>query len=135
MRSERLLRDIKDKVILSVALATYNEESNIRRCLESVKSIADEIVVVDGTSKDGTSEIAKSLGARVIIKDNPSMFHINKQKAIDESLGDWILQLDADEVITPELAKEIKHIISMNSSEIEAYQKQIPKINIRLNLS
>ena len=84
---------------LSVALATYNEEKNIARCLESVKDIADEIVIVDGSSQDKTVEIAKTYGATVHITSNPKIFHINKQKAIDMSKGDWILQLDADEVV------------------------------------
>ena len=73
---------------LSVAIATFNEEENIKRCMESVKEIADEIIVVDGSSKDKTVEIAKSYGAKVLVKDNPIMFHINKQKAIDLANGD-----------------------------------------------
>lgn len=111
---------------LSVALATYNEENNIRDCLLSVKDLADEIIVVDGSSTDKTVEIAKSLGARVIVKDNPPIFHINKQKAIDESSSPWILQLDADERVTKELATEIQRIIKMDSDEIEKYQEEIP---------
>ncbi len=96
---------------LSVVLATYNEEKNIARCLESVKELADEIIVVDGTSKDKTVEIAKKFGAKVTVTDNPPNFHINKQKAIDKATGDWILQMDADEVVSPELAKEISSIV------------------------
>lgn len=96
---------------LSVVLATFNEEENIKRCLESVKEIADEIVVVDGTSTDKTVEIAKSFGAKIIVKDNPPNFHINKQIAIDKSSKEWILQIDADEVVSKELAGEIKKAI------------------------
>jgi glycosyltransferase involved in cell wall biosynthesis len=110
---------------LSVALATFNEEANIKRCLESVKEIADEIVVVDGTSTDQTVEIAKSLGAKVLVKDNPQMFHINKQKAIDMCRNKWVLQLDADEVVSSRLAKEIMKVINLNNEEIEDYQKRI----------
>jgi len=100
---------------LSVALVTFNEEENIGRCLESVRQIANEIIVVDGSSTDKTVEIAKKFGAKVIITDNPPIFHINKQKAIDKCLGDWILQLDADEVITPKLGEEIKEIVKKGS--------------------
>lgn len=96
------------KVTLSVVLATYNEAKNLPRCLESVKDIADEIVIVDGTSTDETVKIAKSFGAKVHVTGNPPMFHINKQKAIDMATKDWVLQLDADEAVTPELAKEIQ---------------------------
>lgn len=97
------------KIKLSVVLAVYNEEANIDRCLESVKGIADEIVVVDGQSTDKTVDIAKKYSARVIETTNKPNFHINKNLAIDTAKGDWILQLDADEVVSSELAKEITY--------------------------
>jgi len=98
------------KIKLSVALATFNEEKCLSDCLGSVEGLADEIVVVDGSSTDKTVEIAKSFGAKVIVTDNKLLFHLNKQQAIDECRGEWILQLDADEVVTPELAEEIKKV-------------------------
>ncbi len=113
---------------LSVAIATFNEEKNIEKCLDSIKDIADEIVIVDGSSTDGTVEIGKRFGARVLVKDNPPMFHINKQKAIDLSTGDWILQLDADEVVSKKLANEIKQVITMTDAEIAEYEEKIPKL-------
>lgn len=113
---------------LSIAIATYNEEENIEKCLSSVKDIADEIVIVDGSSTDKTVEIAKDFGARIVVTDNPPMFHINKQKAIDMSSGDWILQLDADERVSKKLASEIKEIVNMSDSEIEEYEVTIPKL-------
>src|SRR3990167_2681312 len=76
---------------LSIALATFNEEENLARTLESVRDIADEIVIYDGQSTDKTVEIAKSFGARVIVGKNYPIFHVNKQKAIDVCTGDWIL--------------------------------------------
>ena len=66
---------------LSVAIATFNEEKNIGDCLESVKDLADEIVIVDGTSSDKTVESAKKYGAKVHVMENHPMFHINKQKS------------------------------------------------------
>lgn len=114
---------------LSVALAVYNEESNLTACLESVKDIADEIVVVDGGSTDKTVEIAKRFGAKVIQADNPPIFHINKQKAIDACTGDWILQLDADEVISKELKKEVVDV-SRSKTDISGYW--IPRKNYLL---
>lgn len=116
---------------LSVAIATHNEEENIRRCLDSVKNIADEIVIVDGSSTDKTVEIAKEFDAKILVKDNPSMFHINKQKAIDLSTCDWILQLDADEVLSKSLSEEIKKITSMREQEIEEYEKSTPELLLR----
>lgn len=95
---------------ISVVLAVFNEENNLKNCLESVKNLAWEIVVVDGGSQDKTLEIAKSFGAKIIQTDNPPIFHINKNKAIDAALGDWVLQLDADEVVTEKLVKEIKKV-------------------------
>lgn len=108
---------------LSVALATYNEEENIGPCLKSVRQLADEMVVVDGSSKDKTREIAKSLEAKVIKTTNKPMFHTNKNMAIDACQGDWILQLDADERVTTELASEIKKIVqkTIKAGEPVAY--------------
>lgn len=97
---------------LSVALATYNEEANILDCINSVKGIADEIVVVDGRSTDNTFAIAKKAGAAVISVENNPMFHINKNIAITKCSGEWILLLDADERVSAELALEIKEKIN-----------------------
>jgi len=68
------------KIRLSVALATLNEERSLGNCLDSVKGLADEVVVVDGSSSDRTVEIAKFFGAKVIVTDNKPIFHINKQR-------------------------------------------------------
>lgn len=106
------------EVKLSVVLATRNEEANIGRCLESVRSVADEVVVVDEHSTDKTREIAESFGAKVFLEEHHDIFHITKQKALDMAKGEWILQLDADEVVTPGLTKEIKQVISMSDREI-----------------
>lgn len=97
---------------LSVAIAAYNEEEHIGRCLASVAGWVGEIVLVDGGSKDKTVAIAKTFGAKVIATTNPPIFHINKQKALDGCSGEWILQLDADEVVSPELCDEILAILS-----------------------
>jgi hypothetical protein len=111
---------------LSVALAVFNEGKTIEACLESVKDIADEIIVVDGSSTDNTVEIAKKYNAKIIITDNPPMFHLNKMKAINASTGDWILQLDADERVSEKLGSEIKKLTSMNDDEIKEHQEKIP---------
>lgn len=100
---------------LSVVLATRNEEKNIGPCLESIKGIADEIIVVDEYSIDKTREIAKRYGAKVYLESHHDMFHITKQKALEKATGDWILQLDADEVVTTELASEIRRLVTCNT--------------------
>ena len=101
---------------LSVVLATHNEEANLGRCLDSVKDLAEEIIIVDGQSSDATVAIAKKHRAKVVIRENPANFHINKNIAIAAAVGDWVLQLDADEVVSPELAREIKQVISKKST-------------------
>ena len=104
---------------LSVVLATRNEEVNIGHCLESVKQIADEIIVVDEDSSDKTREIAKKYGAKVYKVNHEPIFHKTKQKAIDKATGDWILQLDADERMSPELANEVKNVINLPQNDLE----------------
>lgn len=101
---------------LSVVLATRNEEENIGRCLESIKNIANEIIIVDEYSTDKTREIAEKHGAKVYLEEHHDIFHITKQIALEKAKGEWILQLDADEVISPELAEEIKKVISSDGS-------------------
>lgn len=105
---------------VSVVLAVYNEEDNLKRCLNSVKNMADEIVIVDGGSKDRTLKVAESFNAKIIqAKNNPQNFHVNKNIAIDAASKDWILQLDADEVISDELVQEIKQAVT--STKINGY--------------
>lgn len=103
---------------LSVVLATRNEETNIGRCLNSVKDIAEEIIIVDEHSVDKTREIAAKYGAKIYLEEHHDIFHVTKQKAMEKAHGDWILQLDADEVVTPALAAEIKETIVMSNDEI-----------------
>lgn len=116
-----------NKLKLSVALATHNEEENIGKCLNSVKEIADEIIMVDEYSKDKTAEIAKSLGAKVFLEPHHEIFHITKQKALDYATGDWILQLDADERVSPELADEIRDVLQMRNDELEIREQSKSK--------
>lgn len=103
---------------LSVVLATRNEEKNIGECLDSVRGIADEIIIVDEKSTDRTAEIAKNYGAKVFEVKHEPIFHINKQKALEKASGKWILQLDADERVTPSLAREILEVIRMPDEKI-----------------
>lgn len=98
---------MKKRQTISVTLASFNEEDNIAACLNSVRGWVDEIIVVDGHSTDGTARIAKSLGAIVLHRENNPLFHIQKNIANEAATSDWVLQLDADERITPEMKKEI----------------------------
>lgn len=112
---------------ISVVLATRNEEGNIGPCLESVKEFADEIIIVDEYSTDRTVEIAKSYKARVYQEPHHDIFHVTKQKALEYATGEWILQLDADERVSPGLAKEIKEVVNMIDKEIHDRKIGDPK--------
>jgi len=92
---------------ISVAIATFNEETNIEKCLKSVIDWVDEVIIVDGNSIDKTVDIARKYTSKIIVTDNPEIFHINKMKAINICKNDWILQLDADEEVTDKLKEEI----------------------------
>jgi len=95
---------------LSVAMIAMNEEANLPRTLESVRW-ADEIIVVDSGSKDRTIEIAHSFGART---SHHAFGGHGEQKnvALDLCTSDWILLLDADEVLSPELQQEIRTLLA-----------------------
>lgn len=120
---------IKNVNKISVVLATYNEEANLESCLRSVKELADEIVIADGGSTDKTLDIARRFKAKIIQTNNPQIFHINKNKAIDAATGDWILQLDADEVVSEGLVEEIKDVI-YSKPDVNGYW--IPRRNFFL---
>ena len=94
---------------LSAVIITYNEERNIRRCLESLKGVADEIVVVDSFSTDQTEHICHEFGVRFI--PHPFEGHIQqKNYAIDQASNEWILSLDADEALSETLRNSILEI-------------------------
>ena len=91
---------------LSVAIITFNEEKNIKRCLESVQEVADEIVVVDSFSKDKTREICEQYGVRFI--QNPFGGHVEQKNfAAAQCSHDLVLSLDADESLSPRLKQSI----------------------------
>ena len=95
--------------MLSVTVITKNEAGNIEDCLRSV-AWAQEIVVVDQFSSDGTADMAKGLGARVY-QESWKGFALQKNSAVEKAMGDWILSLDADERITGPLKEEIEETI------------------------
>lgn len=112
---------------ISVVLATRNEEGNLAKCLISVKDIASEIVVVDEESTDRTVQIAENFGAKVTVVKHEPIFHKTKQKALALATREWILQLDADEIVTKPLAEEITKVTSMEPSELEKYESTVLK--------
>lgn len=96
---------------LSVVVITRNEQINILDCLRSV-DFADEIVVVDSGSSDQTADVARQCGAKVVVTQDWPGFGSQKNRALDLATGDWVLSMDADERVTPELRQEILEVIS-----------------------
>ncbi len=103
---------------LSAVVITRNEEANIRRCLLSLQ-IADEIIVVDSGSTDRTIEIAESLGAKVYLIEWKG-YGPSKKEGVSKASGNWIISLDADEELSPELAKEISTEV-LSETDISGY--------------
>ncbi len=101
-------------VTLSIVIISFNEEANLPRTLESVKW-ADEIIVVDSGSTDRSVEIATSYGAKVWIEPWKG-YAAQKNSALQKATCDWILSLDADEEVTPELKRDIENVIGSRSS-------------------
>lgn len=102
---------------LSVALIVKNEEKNLTECLETVKW-ADEIVVLDAGSEDQTIEIAKQYTDKVFINADWQGYGIQRQRLQEFTSSDWVLMLDADERLTPELTTEIKQALIQNEKNI-----------------
>lgn len=96
---------------LSAVLIVLNEERHLAECLESVRGLADEIVVVDSGSHDATVAIATAAGAQVTYRPFDG-YGAQKQAALELARGEWVLSLDADERVTPALADEIRAVLA-----------------------
>ncbi|MDD4202710.1 MAG: glycosyltransferase family 2 protein [Candidatus Omnitrophica bacterium] len=100
---------------LTVIVITKNEEKNIRRCLDSIKDISDEIIIVDDNSMDRTVEIAqKEYNAKVISNPLNNDFANQRNLGIEHATCDWIFQMDADEVVPKETSQKIIKAIHNN---------------------
>ncbi len=110
---------------LSVVIITLNEEHNIARCLKSVKFSKQtfakvETIVVDAQSKDKTVAVSKSLGAKTFVRPWKG-YSDQKNWALSKCSGDWILSLDADEELTPELISEIEKQVPLTPEGVDGY--------------
>lgn len=111
---------------ISVVITAFNEEKNIEECLKSL-SFADEIILVDNSSTDSTVEKAKKYTKKIYTqKNDPLNIDTQKNFGFGKATSDWILSLDADEIVSPELVKEIKQQI--NESSFDGFK--IPRKNI-----
>ncbi|MGZ5179292.1 MAG: glycosyltransferase family 2 protein [Ramlibacter sp.] len=96
---------------LSIVILARNEARNIVDCVRSAR-FADEIVVLDSGSTDGTPELARAEGARVCATADWPGFGVQKNRALALATGDWVFSLDADERITPELREQVRQAIA-----------------------
>ena len=117
----------KNALHVSGVVITLNEAANIRRCLDSLK-ICDEVLVVDSGSDDGTCEIARSLGARVVHQDWLG-FGPQKNYAVQQANHDWVLCLDADEWVSEALSRSIRQLLE---SPPDRHAYRFPRRNILL---
>lgn len=103
-------------VKVTATVITMNEEDHIAECLASARMVADEIIVLDSGSTDDTVTIARQYADVVEVTDWPG-FGIQKQRALEKATGDWVLSIDADERITPALAREINHTLAQPDAD------------------
>jgi glycosyltransferase involved in cell wall biosynthesis len=105
-----------DKLVtLSLSMIVKNEAKYLKDCLESVKTIVDEIIIVDTGSDDNTIDIAKSYDAKIFPFEWINDFSAARNYALTKSTGKWILYLDADERLNPDSIKEIRNIVQSGS--------------------
>ena len=107
---------MKKKYSLSVIIITKDEEDRIETCLDSVQDISDEIIIVDSGSTDRTLDIAGKYTDKIFKTDWPG-YGIQKQRALDQAQCEWVLSIDADEALTPELKNEIDETLNKNPHE------------------
>jgi glycosyltransferase involved in cell wall biosynthesis len=106
---------------ISITIITRNEEEKIQRCLDSVIPFADEIVVVDSMSADQTPSICRNSGCRVFERAFDG-YGSQKQFAVDQARNDWVLSLDADEVLSDELQKELLDFTLKKDIPVNGYE-------------
>jgi glycosyltransferase involved in cell wall biosynthesis len=105
---------------LSAILIVRNEAHCVERCLRSISSIADEIIVLDSGSTDETVSIARRFTTKVEVTDWPG-FGPQKNRALNRARGEWVLAIDADERLTPQLAASIRAAIELPSATVNGY--------------
>lgn len=104
---------------LSLCMIVKNEEDVLSRCLKSVKSIVSEIIIVDTGSTDRTPDIAKEFGATTLQYEWADDFCAARNFSLDQATGDWVLVLDADEVLIYDSSKQITRLLTDN--QVEGY--------------
>ena len=106
---------------LTVLIPCKNEQHNIRACIESARLVADEVLVADSLSTDRTLDVVADVGGCRVVKREFISYSDFKNWAIPQAQHEWVLVLDADERVTPELAAEIRRTLESVSDEIDGY--------------
>ncbi|PZN97439.1 MAG: glycosyltransferase family 2 protein [Hyphomicrobiales bacterium] len=113
--------------LLSIFIIARDEADRIARTIQAVRELSDDIVVIDSGSTDGTQAIVERLGARVIFNPWPG-YGPQKRFAEEQCRHDWLLNLDADEVVPPDLAAEIAGLFAGGGPAADAYELRIAEI-------
>ncbi|UOQ46770.1 glycosyltransferase [Gracilibacillus caseinilyticus] len=109
---------MKEKRTLSLCMIVKDEEVHLGRCLDSVKKHVDEMIIVDTGSNDNTMEIAKSYGAKVYRHQWTDDFSEARNYGIEKATGDWILWMDADEVVDEEEGHQLREVLSLDQEQL-----------------
>lgn len=112
---------------LSIFIIAFNEAARIAATIRAVSDLTDDLVLVDSGSTDATCELAAELGARVIHHDWPG-YGLQKRFAEDQCRHRWLLNVDADEVVPPDLAAEIRAAFGAGEPELDGYEIHITEI-------
>lgn len=115
--------------LISGVVVAFNEEANIRWSVGSLLPWCDEVVVIDQESQDRTAEIARALGARVVSHPNTPIVEESRAFAVEQTTGDWVLLLDADEMIPAQLGRQLREIADGAET---ADVVLIPRVNVVL---
>lgn len=106
--------------MISAVVLTHNDEKPLNKCLESLKW-CDELLVIDDNSSDRTGSIAKKTGAGVIRRALNDDFAGQRNYGLSLVKSEWVLFIDSDEIVTPQLAREIKEAVSLKENPINGY--------------
>lgn len=108
---------------LAVIIITYNEEKHIKKAIESAKLVTDEVIIIDSYSKDKTVEIAEKNGAKVFFRSWDDDFSAQRNFSLDKTTANWVLFLDADEVITTGLASSIDKVTLGSTEKVYVFKR------------
>ncbi|MBI5326520.1 MAG: glycosyltransferase [Ignavibacteriae bacterium] len=121
------------KPLLTLSMIVKNEEQNLPDCLESVRGIADEIVIVDTGSSDRTKQIAQTYNAKIFDFEGVKDFAAARNEALKHSTGEWVLYLDADERLDESSKEIIRNLLMISNDEIGGYICTIESDHSQLN--